>query len=89
MRTRTFLWAGAPVRIGGHRLPQWMMSGKLENAERRARGGEEKEWTDCMTDDIQMLEIRDDWKAGASEPSRWYSMGSERTSRVTIAWRNT
>ena len=34
-------------------------------------GGEEKEWTDCVADDIRMFEIRGDWR---SEPRTRYGI---------------
>ena len=30
------------------------MSGELENAEKRRPGGKEKEWTDCVVDDLRL-----------------------------------
>ena len=39
--------------------------GKLEGAVRRERGGEEREWTDCVQSDIRAFRIVGDWKATA------------------------
>ena len=39
VRTRRFLWAGALLHKGDHRLPKRVMSGELENAGKRGPGG--------------------------------------------------
>ena len=38
--------------MGDHRLPKRAMSGELENAGKRGPGEKEKEWTDCVADDL-------------------------------------
>ena len=38
VRTRRLLWAGAPLRMGDHRLPKRVKSGEPENAEKRWPG---------------------------------------------------
>ena len=48
--------------MGDHRLPKRVMSGELENAGKRGPGGKEKEWTDCVADDLRLLASR---KTGA------------------------
>ena len=50
LRTRRLLWAGTLLRMSGGRLPKRIMFGNLEGAVRRERGGEEKEWTHCVTE---------------------------------------
>ena len=42
VRTRRLLWAEALFHKGDHRLPKRVMSGELENAVKRGRGGKEK-----------------------------------------------
>ena len=39
LRTRRLLWAGAPIRMSGGRLPKRVVFGNLEGAVRRGRGG--------------------------------------------------
>ncbi|CAN0463846.1 unnamed protein product, partial [Ascophyllum nodosum] len=48
LRTRRLLWVGALIRMSGGRLPKRIVFGNLEGAVRRGRGGNEKEWTDCV-----------------------------------------
>ena len=48
LRTRRLLWAGALIRMSGGRLLKRIVFENLEGALRRRRGGEEKEWTDCV-----------------------------------------
>ena len=42
VRTKRLLWAGALLRMGDHRLPKEVMSGKVENAGKRGPGGRRK-----------------------------------------------
>ena len=59
--TRRLLWAGAPLCMGDHRLPKRVMSGVLENAGKRGPGEKEKEWTNCMADDVRLFGVTGDW----------------------------
>ena len=43
--------------MGDHRLPKRVMSGELETAGKREPGGKEKEWTDCVADDLRLFGI--------------------------------
>ena len=49
--------------MSGGRLPKRIVSGNLEGAVRRGRGGKEKEWTDCVQSDIR--------------PGVWHNRGME------------
>ena len=60
--TRRLLWAGTLLRMSSGRLPKQIMFGNLEGAVRRGRGGEEKEWADCVHSDIRAFGITGDWK---------------------------
>ena len=51
--------------MGDHRLPKRVMSGELENAGKRGLGGKEKEWTDCVPDDLRLFGITGDWNTAA------------------------
>ena len=55
VRTRRLLWAGALIGMDNRRLPRQIMVGTPENPGRRGRGGKEKEWTDCVADDLRLL----------------------------------
>ena len=37
------------------------------------RGGEEKKWTDCMAEDLQLFGITGDWSTAVLDPGAWYS----------------
>ena len=55
------------------RSPKRVMSGELENAGKRGPGGKEKEWTDCVADDLRLFGITRDWSAAALDPGVWYT----------------
>ena len=86
MRTRRLLWVGALLRIGDQRLPKRVMSGELENAGKRGPGGEEKEWTDCVADDLRLFGVTGDWSTAALDPEAWYNTVHEGGCRFMAAW---
>ena len=43
--------------MGDHRLPKRVMSGELEKVGRHGPEGKEKEWTDCVADDLWLFGI--------------------------------
>ena len=86
VRTRRLLWAGALLRLGDHRLPKRVMSGELENAGKRGPGGKEKEWTDCVADDLRLFGVTGDWKTAALDPGAWYNTVQEGGCRYMAAW---
>ena len=88
VRTRRLLWARALLRMGDHRLPKRVMSGGLENAGKRGPGGKEKEWTDCVADDLRLFGITGDWSTAALGPGLWYSAVHEGGCRFMAAWVN-
>ena len=53
------------------------MFGNLEGAVRRGRGGNEKEWTDCVQSDIRAFGIAEDWKATALKAKVWVKTVTE------------
>ena len=53
--------------MSGGRLPKRVVFGCLEGIVRIGRGGEEKEWTDCVQSDIPAFCIAEDLKATALE----------------------
>ena len=66
-----------------HMFPKRVMSGELENAGKRGPGGkEEKEWTDCVVDDLRLFGITGDWSTAAP----WCSAVHEGGCRFMAAW---
>ena len=61
--------------------------GKLEGAVRRERGGQEKEWTDCVQSDIRSFGIAGGWKATALKAEVWFKTVTEGGRRFMAAWR--
>ena len=55
--------------MGDHRLPKRVMSGELKNAGKRGPGGKEKEWTDCVADDLRLFGVKGDWRTAALDPN--------------------
>ena len=43
--------------MGDDGLPKRVISGELENAGKRGPGGKEKEWTDCVADDLRLFGV--------------------------------
>ena len=62
------------------------MSGELENAGKRGPGGKEKEWTDCVADDLRLFGVTGDWKTAALDPGAWYNTVQEGGCRFMAAW---
>ena len=54
---------------------------------RRGRGGKEKEWTDCVQNDIRAFGIAGDWKATTLEAEVRVDMVAEGGLRFMAAWR--
>ena len=63
--------------MGDHRLPKRVMSGEVENGGKRGPGGKEKEWTDCVADDLRLFGVTGDWKTAALDPGAWYNTVQE------------
>ena len=72
--------------MGDHRLPKRVMSGELENAGKRGPGGKEKEWTDCVADDLRLFGVTGDWRTAALDPGTWYNKVHEGGCRFMAAW---
>ena len=60
VRTRRLLWSEALLRKGGHSSPKGIISGEVENAEKRGPGGKGIHWTDCATEDRRLFGITGD-----------------------------
>ena len=73
VRTRRLLWAGAVLRMGDHMFPKRVMSGELEKARKRGPGEKEKEWMDCVADDLRLFGMTGDCSTVALDPGVWYS----------------
>ena len=61
------------------------MSGELENAGKRGPG-KEKEWTDCVADDLRLFDVTGDWRTAALDPGAWYNKVHEAGCRFMAAW---
>ena len=53
--------------MDGGRLPNRVMFGGMEGPGQRGAGEKEKEWTDCVAEDVRAFGIGGDWKAAALE----------------------
>ena len=73
--------------MSGGRLPKRIVFENLEGAERRERGGKEREWTECVQSDIRAFGIAGDWEATASEAGVWVETAPEGGRRFMAAWR--
>ena len=73
--------------MSGGRLPKKIVFGNLEGAERRGRGGKEKEFTDCVQSDIGAFGITEDWEATALKAEVWLDTVTEGGRRFMAAWR--
>ena len=73
--------------MSGGRLPKRIMFGNLEGAVRRGRGGKEKEWADCVQNDIRAFGIAGDRKAMALKAEVWVEAVREGEWRFMAAWR--
>ena len=72
--------------MSDHRLPKRVMSGELENAGKCGPGGKEKDWTDCVADDLRLFGITRNWSTAALDPGVWYSAVHEGGCRFMAAW---
>ena len=72
--------------MGDHRLSKRVMSGELENARKRGPGRKEKEWTDCVAEDLRLFGTTGDWSTAALDPGVWYSTVYEGGCRFMAAW---
>ena len=86
MRTRKVSWSGALLRMGDHRLPRRVMAGELENVGKPGPGGKEKEWTDCVVEDLRLFVITGDCNTAALDPGAWYSTVREGGCRFMASW---
>ena len=50
------------------------------------RGGKEKEWTDCVADDLRLFGVTGNWKTAALDPGAWYNTVQEGVCRFMAAW---
>ena len=62
------------------------MSGELENAGKSGPGAKDKEWTDCVAEDLRLFGITGDWNTAALDPGSWYSTVRDGGCRFLAAW---
>ena len=72
---------------GGRLSKRIVVFGNLGGAERRGRGGKEKEWTDCVQSNIRAFGIAGGWKATALKAEVWVETVTEGGRRFMAAWR--
>ena len=72
--------------MGDQRLPKRVMSGELENGGKREPGGKEKEWTDCVADDLRLFGVTGDWSTAALDPGVCINTVHEGGCRFMAAW---
>ena len=70
--------------MGDHRLPKRVMSGELENAGKRGPGGKEKEWTECVAEDLRLFGITGDGSTDTLDPGVWYNTVREGGCRFMV-----
>ena len=46
----------------------------------------QKEWTDCVADDLRLFGVTRDWKTAALDPGAWYNTVQEGGCRFMAAW---
>ena len=61
-------------------------SGTRSVAGKRGPGGKEKEWTDCVADDLRLFGVTGDWRTAALDPGAWYNTVLEGGCRFMAAW---
>ena len=69
--------------MGDHRLPKRVVSEELENAGKRKPWGKDKEWTDCVAEDLRLFGITGDWSLNLGV---WHSTIREGGCRFMAAW---
>ena len=72
--------------MGDHRFPKRVMPGEIENAWKRGPVGKEKEWTDCVADDLRLFGITAGWSPAALDPGVWHSTVHEGGCRLMAVW---
>ena len=71
----------------GGRLPKRVVFGNPQGAVRRGRGGNKKEWIDCVQSDVRAFGITGDWKATALKAEVRVETVTEGGRRFMAAWR--
>jgi hypothetical protein len=71
VRRRRLGWAGKVWRMDDSRLPKIMMCGELDAGKRKV-GGSEKQWRQCVRDDLKAFEINaESWWMLATCEQEW------------------
>ena len=68
-------------------MPKRIVFGNLEGAVRRGRGGNKKEWTNCVQSDIRVFGMTGDWIATALKAEVWVDTVTDGGRRFMVAWR--
>ena len=75
------------MRMDAQRLPRRLILGKRDGARKRARGGKEKEWVDCVEKDVRAFAISRDWEALSLQGDERYNTVVEGRRRFMDVWR--
>ena len=73
--------------MDGGRLPNRVMIGGMEGPGQRGAGGKEREWADCVAEDVRAFGIGRDWKVTALEQGAWNDTVIEGGRRFMVGWR--
>ena len=83
---RIVLFVGFVARMEDTRLPNCVMFGRLMGGE-GCVGGQEKEWTGCLLDDLRGFGINaDQWAIVAPDEEEWRKMDEQRAERFMVNW---
>ena len=74
--------------MDGSRLPNRVMFGGMEGPGQRGAGEKEKEWADCVAEDVRAFGIGGDWKSTALERGAWDDTVIEGGRRFMAGWRD-
>ena len=70
------------------RLPKrCLLSGRLEGAEKRGPGGQEKVWLTEVERDVKAFGIAGDWRQRATQALEWYKAVTEGAQAFMDRWR--
>ena len=87
IRKRRLLFAGAVQRTHNERLTRWVMFGTMAGGENPGPGGTEKNWAQCLADDIRVFRATEAstesvplvfgvetviWPTAAKKGGKWY-----------------
>ena len=63
-----------------------MVEARSVNVKKTTNNNNEKEWTDCVADDLRLFGATGDWRTAALDPGAWYNIVHEGGCRFMAAW---